>query len=147
MTEELRILLLEDAPDDAELIKRELRKGNVSFTSRRVDTRNEYVRELGEFAPHIVISDFTLGEFNAHDALALLRQHAPDLPFILVTGSQSEEVAVACIKEGADDYILKSSLMRLPSAVLGVLKKKQTERERSSVEAALRWSELHFRSL
>ncbi len=147
MTEELRILLLEDVGDDAELIKRELRKGNLAFTSRRVYTSNEYMRELQEFAPHIVISDFTLGEFNALDALALLQKHAPELPFILVTGSQSEEVAVACIREGADDYILKSSLTRLPSAVLGALKKKEIERERTRVETALRRSEEHFRAL
>jgi PAS domain S-box-containing protein len=147
MTEELRILLLEDVGDDAELIKRELRKGNLSFSCRRVYTSKDYLRELAEYAPHIVVSDFTLGEFNALDALALLQKHAPDLPFILVTGSQSEEVAVACIKQGADDYILKSSLTRLPSAVLGALKKKEIEHERARVEAVLRRSEEHFRSL
>ncbi|MHC1764873.1 MAG: PAS domain S-box protein [Verrucomicrobiia bacterium] len=147
MTEELRILLLEDVSDDAELIVRELRKANIAFSSRRVYTNKDYLRELAEFAPHIVISDFTLGEFNALDALSLLQKHRPDLPFILVTGSQSEEVAVACIKEGADDYILKSSLRRLPSAVSGALKKKEMERERARVELALRRSEEHFRSL
>jgi PAS domain S-box-containing protein len=147
MTEELRILLLEDVEDDAELIKRELRKGNLSFSSRRVYTSKDYLRELAEFTPHVVISDFTLGEFNALDALTLLQKHAPQLPFILVTGSQSEEVAVACIKQGADDYILKSSLTRLPSAVLGAVKKKEIEHERARVEAVLRRSEEHFRSL
>ena len=147
MTEELRILLLEDVSDDAELIKRELRKGNLAFSSRRVYTSQEYLRELNEFSPHIVISDFTLGEFTALDALSMLQKHRPELPFILVTGSQSEEVAVACIKDGADDYILKSSLTRLPSAVVGALKKKEMERDRSKVEAALRRSEEYFRSL
>ena len=147
MTEDLRILLLEDVSDDAELIKRELRKGSINFTSRRVYTSKEYLRELEEFSPDIVISDFTLGEFTALDALILLQKHRPELPFILVTGSQSEEVAVACIKEGADDYILKSSLTRLPSAVNGALRKKQMERERARVESALRRSEEHFRSL
>lgn len=147
MTDELRILLLEDVSDDAELIMRELRKAKFAFSFRRVYTSKDYLRELAEFGPHIVISDFTLGEFNALDALALLQKHRPDLPFILVTGSQSEEVAVACIKEGADDYILKSSLTRLPSAVSGALKKKEVERERARVELALRRSEEHFRSL
>jgi PAS domain S-box-containing protein len=147
MTEELRILLLEDVADDAELIKRELRKENINFVSRRVYTSDEYLRELAEFSPQVVVSDFTLGEFNALDALALLKEHAPDLPFVLVTGSQSEEVAVECLKEGADDYILKSNLSRLPAAVLGALKKKELDRERSKVEAALRRSEEHFRAL
>src|ERR1051326_1176475 len=147
MTDELRILLLEDVSDDAELIKREWRTGNIAFSSRRVYTSKDYLRELAEFDPHIVVSDFTLGEFNALDALNLLQKHAPDLPFILVTGSQSEEVAVACIRQGADDYILKSSLTRLPSAVLSALKKKEIEHESARVECALRRSEEHFRSL
>jgi PAS domain S-box-containing protein len=147
MSDQLRILLLEDVADDAELIKRELRKGDVHFLTRRVYTRDEFLRGLEEFDPDVIISDFTLGEFNALDALILLQQRSSDLPFVLVTGSQSEEVAVACIREGADDYILKSSLTRLPSAVMGALRKKEVERERLRVETALRHSEEHFRSL
>jgi PAS domain S-box-containing protein len=147
MSDGLRILLLEDVADDAELIKRELRKGEMDFLSRRVYTRDDFMRGLDEFKPDIIISDFTLGEFNALDALTVLQRRASDLPFVLVTGSQSEEVAVACIREGADDYILKSSLTRLPSAVMGALRKKEVERERRRVESALRRSEEHFRSL
>src|SRR5690606_15916156 len=67
--------------------------------------------------------------------------------FILVTGSQSEEVAVQCIKEGADDYILKSSLKRLPTALLGAIQKKKAERDREQAEKALRLSEEYFRSI
>jgi two-component system NarL family sensor kinase len=70
--------------------------------------------------------------------LHLLRAKRPDIPFILVTGNRSEEVAVACIKEGADDYILKASLRRLPSSVLSALRKKAIEREKAAAEAKLR---------
>jgi hypothetical protein len=69
----------------------------------------------------------------------MLEKGRLDLPFILVTGSQSEEVAVAAIKKGADDYILKASLKRLPSAVLSALKKTEAERERARAESALRY--------
>jgi PAS domain S-box-containing protein len=147
MSDELRILLLEDVADDAELINRELRKSNLAFVSKRVYTRDEFLCALDQFKPDIIISDFTLGEFNALDALLLLQERDCELPFVLVTGSQSEEVAVTCIRQGADDYILKSSLTRLPSAVKGALRKKDVERERLRVEDALRRSEEHFRSL
>jgi PAS domain S-box-containing protein len=147
MTDELRILVLEDIASDAELIRRELRKGNLKFAFRCVATKDEFLQQLDTFKPDVIISDFSLGFFNALDALRLVHERAFDLPFILVTGSQSEEVAVACIKEGVDDYILKSSLKRLPSALLSSLKKKQAEQERSKAEKALRQSEEHFRSL
>jgi CheY-like chemotaxis protein len=118
MNQELRILLVEDVSDDAELIKRELRKSGLLFTAKCVETKAGFLTALKNFDPHLIISDFSLGQFNALEALQILTRHSPDLPFILVTGSQSEEVAVACIKEGADDYILKASLKRLPSAVM-----------------------------
>ena len=145
--EQLRVLLVEDVSTDAELIKRELRKGGIAFTARCIDTKEEFLRELETFKPQVILSDFSLGQFNAFEALEMLEQSGLDLPFILVTGSQSEEVAVAAIKKGADDYILKGSLKRLPSAVLSALKKNKAERERARAESALRWSEEHFRSL
>ncbi|MCI0539761.1 MAG: PAS domain S-box protein [Verrucomicrobiales bacterium] len=145
--ENLRVLLVEDVSSDAELIKRELRKSGIAFTARCIDTKEEFLHEIEAFKPHVILSDFSLGQFNAFEALEMLEQSGLDLPFILVTGSQSEEVAVAAIKKGADDYILKASLKRLPSAVLGALKKNKAERERARAESALRWSEEHFRSL
>lgn len=147
MNDDLRILLLEDVPLDAELINRELRKANIQFTSRCVQTKADFLRELREFTPAAIICDFSLGQFNALDALELMKVEAPGLPFVLVTGSQSEEVAVACIKRGADDYILKSSLKRLPSALISALQRKEAERNQMRAEAALRRSEEHFRSL
>lgn len=138
MSETTRILLIEDVFYDAELIKRELRKANISFVAHTAQSKDEFVRGLRQFNPDAIICDFSLGQFNALDALKLLKSEAPDLPFILVTGSQSEEVAVACIKQGADDYILKASLKRLPSALLAALQRKQAERNRLEAEERIR---------
>jgi signal transduction histidine kinase len=133
----LRILIVEDVAADLELIQRELRCAQIPFAARCVETRECYLQALKEFAPDIVLSDFSMPGFTAIEALDLRNDRPDPPPFILVTGSQSEEVAVQCMKDGADDYILKASLKRLPSAVLNAIKKKSTEREHKSAEAAI----------
>jgi len=145
MIRDTHILMLEDAVTDAELIERELRRANIVFTSKRVDTKDAFLRALAEFEPNIVLSDYSLPQLNGLEALRLLRQNQLTLPFILVTGSLSEEVAVECMKEGADDYILKASLKRLPSAVLKALEKQEAAAEKMRIENALRRSEERFR--
>ena len=144
MQRETRILILEDVATDAELIERELRKANIAFTSQRVETKEDFATALTEFEPDIILSDYGLPQFSGLEALGLLKEKEISLPFILVTGSLSEEVAVLCMKEGADDYVLKASLKRLPSAVLNALTKREAEREKSSAMAALRESEERF---
>ncbi len=143
----LRILLLEDVTSDAELISRELHKAKTPRVIHCVHTREDFLRALQEFSPDVILSDFAMPQFTALEALQLLREQPRDLPFILVTGSQSEEVAVECMKLGADDYILKASLKRLPSALRNAVKKHENERERSRALLALQRSEEHFRSL
>ncbi|MGI8966954.1 MAG: response regulator [Limisphaerales bacterium] len=101
----LRILLLEDVATDAELIQMELRHAQIPFVIRCVETRDDFLRSLREFEPEIILSDYSMPQFNALEALHLLQASPPDIPFILVTGSQSEEVAVECMREGADDDI------------------------------------------
>jgi two-component system sensor histidine kinase UhpB len=145
MNEELKILIVEDVPRDAEAIEQELRNEGVPFRARRLENREEFLAALESFAPDVVLSDFTLPTFDALEALRLLRQHHRDIPFILVTGTRSEEVAVECIKEGADDYILKASLKRLPSSILSVLQKRAAQREQARAEDALRRNEEQFR--
>ncbi|MFH0795304.1 MAG: response regulator, partial [bacterium] len=108
MDQPLRVLLLEDNPDDAQLVERELIKSGFSLVTKRVETREEFLSALSEFNPDILIADFSLPQFDALSALRLLKVNDSDLPVILVTGSQSEEMAAACIKAGAFDYILKS---------------------------------------
>jgi len=143
----LNVLILEDVPADAELIQYELRKAKLNFDARCVESEKEFVRALETQRPDVILSDFSLPQFNALEALEILRERKLHIPFVLVTGSQSEEVAVRCIKKGADDYILKESLKRLPSAVLGAIAKRNAEKDRESAEQALRRSEDYFRTL
>src|ERR1043166_4021796 len=97
MNSSLSILLVEDMAVDAELIQYELRKAGLGFTTRCVQSKKAFLKELRESPPDIIISDFSMPQFNALDALHLLKSHGVNVPFILVTGSQSEETAVQCI--------------------------------------------------
>jgi PAS domain S-box-containing protein len=143
----LKVLIIEDVPADAELIQYELRKGKVNFDANCVQSQSEFIRELEANRPDVIVSDFSLPQFDALEALEILRERELQIPFVLVTGSQSEETAVRCIKKGADDYILKESLKRLPSALLGAISKRKAERDREFAEQALRRSEDYFRTL
>ena len=144
MDRDTRILILEDAVTDAELVERELRKADIAFTSQRVETKEGFSQALVEFEPDIILSDYSLPQFSGLEALRLLKESDINVPFILITGSLTEEIAVLCMKEGADDYLLKASLKRLPSAVLNALKKKEAERDREKAVAALRQSQERF---
>jgi len=117
MEKELKILLLEDVPEDAEIIERELKQYGLSFKSKRVETESDFLNALTTFSPDIILADYLLPSFNAVYALADKNCVAPDLPFIVVTGSISEDVAVECMKAGANDYILKTNLKRLGASV------------------------------
>lgn len=144
---EIRILLLEDVASDVELNEIELRRAGIPFTSTRVETREGFLKALEDFSPDVVLSDYSLPDFSAMEALEVLKERKNGTPFILVTGSQSEEVAVDCLKQGADDYILKQNLRRLPSALLRVLETKQAERTRKTAERQLRTSNKELRAL
>jgi PAS domain S-box-containing protein len=145
MNKPINILIVEDVAADAELIQRELSRANILFTSRRVDTKEAFVRALHDFQPAVVLSDYNLPQFSGPDALRLLKETGSSVPFILVTGSLTEEVAVECMKDGAHDYILKTSLTRLPSAVQGALEKMKTIKEKVRAEAALRKTQEQYR--
>jgi len=145
MSGKINILIVEDLAADAELIERELRKANILFDSRRVDTKDAFLTALRDFKPVIVLSDYNLPQFSGPEALRLLKQVHDATPFILITGSLTEEVAVACMKEGAHDYILKTSLTRLPSAVLNALEKAKNVEAKMRAEAALHKSEEQYR--
>lgn len=138
MNPELKILLLEDLEDDAGLIERALRKGGLKFVSKRVDSRDEYSAAIGLFDPDIILSDHALPQFNSIEALRICKEMDKDIPFILVTGAVSDEFAVNCIKQGVDDYVLKSNLTRLPSAILGALAMHESERKKLQIEVAIR---------
>lgn len=137
MNNELHILILEDVPEEAVLVERALRREKVTFVSRRVDSRDGFEDALRNFRPDIVLSDHALPQFNSIEALELCRKFNADIPFILVTGTVSEEFAVTCIKRGADDYILKSNLTRLGSAIRNALNHRETEERKRLAEAEI----------
>ena len=134
----LRILILEDRATDAELITRALSRAGLVFTSRRVDRRDDFVREVVAFAPDLVLADFTLPGFDAIAALDLARKLGPPVPFIVVTGRVDEETAAACLKAGVDDFVLKDHLTRLAVAVQAALSAHRARLERRRVEEVYR---------
>lgn len=127
---ELKILYLEDSAQDAELTGRILKKAGIPFRFQLVDTQDEYEKALRQSKPDLVLSDHSLFHFNSVEALKIFKSYAYDVPFILVTGTVSEEFAVNILKEGANDYLLKNNLTRLPTAILNALQKHQMEQER-----------------
>jgi PAS domain S-box-containing protein len=147
MSQTLRILLVEDVPTDAALMEREIRKAGVDFTSQRVETREAFLAALEKFGPDLILSDYSLPQFDGMSALRLARERAAEVPFIIITGSLNEETAVECIKAGADDYILKDRLARLAPAIRSALEKRQLRAESARAEAELRESEERYRLL
>jgi two-component system, cell cycle sensor histidine kinase and response regulator CckA len=135
------ILFLEDSALDAQLVEHELRRAGINFVLLVASSESEFLEGLSNFHPDLVLSDFSLPQFSGLEALVIVRREEHDIPFIMVTGSQSEEVAVECMREGATDYILKSNLMRLPTAVKNALKRSVTEKERAEALNALKKSQ------
>ena len=139
-TPALKILILEDEPNDAALIQRELRKAGLDFIARRVDTRAGFIEALETFAPDILLADYKLPNFNGAEALAHVRHIHPEIPVVMVTGALGEEAAIDLLHAGAADYVLKSNLLRLSPAVERAISVEQGIRARKSAEAALRAS-------
>ncbi len=147
MTQGLRILIVEDLASDAELMAYELRQANFTFSTRRVENDVDFLQELAQFRPDLILSDYHLPHFNGLAALALAQEHCPDVPFIFVSGAIGEEVAIDTLKRGATDYVLKDRLSRLVPAVQRALREAADRRERRQAEAARRESEQRYRLL
>ena len=135
--EKLRILILEHNPADAMRMKRALRKGGVSFSSRRVDRQAEFARELDVFHPDVALCDSMNSGFDGLAALQWVRREHPEIPVIVVTPPLSDVKAVQLMQAGAKDYVLKDQLTRLPSAILHVLAMEHGIRARKEAEHAL----------
>lgn len=138
MSKELRILILEDVPTDAELNEHELRKAEIAFSSRRVDTREDFIQRLDEFAPDIILADYKLPAFDGLSALEIAKEKSPDVPFIFVTGAMGEELAVETFKRGAIDYVLKDKLFKLAPAVKRALQEAEEHAGRKQAEERFR---------
>ena len=136
MPTNLNLLLLEDSPHDAELMLAALQEAEFSLTSRRVDSQAQYLRELDQ-PPDCILSDFSMPQFTALDALRLMHERGLDIPFIVVSGCIGEEMAVACMKAGATDYLMKDRLTRLSHAVSQALDRKRLMEEKHQAEQRL----------
>jgi len=136
MADSLRILILEDDPTDAELVQFELQEAGLSFTSKVVMNEDDFVRELQEFYPDLILSDYDLPHYNGSLALTEAKKHCPDTPFILITGTVSEDRAIEILSQGAKDYVLKNRLQqRLVPAVRRALAEIEEHRARKKAEA------------
>jgi sigma-B regulation protein RsbU (phosphoserine phosphatase) len=141
----LRILIVEDSEIDTELLLRELRRGNYRPTFERVETAAAMTTALEEKTWDLVVADFSMPQFNALAALEVAKAKGPDLPFIIVSGTIGEELAVAAMKNGAKDYIMKGNLARLVPAVERELREAAVRAEQKRAEERLRETQEEFR--
>jgi len=139
--------MIEDEARDAELAQHTLRQGGFEFSFKRVDTEDGFLREVEEFKPNVILSDHGLPAFDGFSALTLAQQKCPDVPFIFVTGSLGEEMAIKALKSGATDFVLKHHLSTLPPALHRALNQAEFHEQRKRAEEALLISEERYRSL
>jgi diguanylate cyclase (GGDEF)-like protein len=137
IAQSIRILLVEDVESDARLSLLQLKHAGLHCVSQRVESESDFRRALGEFAPDIILSDFSLPQFDGLSALEVAREVTPDTPFIFVSGTMGEERAVTALRRGAVDYLLKGNLTRLPSAISRALEDARARRERKVEQARI----------
>jgi PAS domain S-box-containing protein len=144
---EIRILFVEDVPADVVMINHELRKGGLAFRSKRVDSRDAFLRELQHDPPDLILSDHGLPGFDGFTALAIARDRCPEVPFIFVTNSMGEQMTIETFESGATDYVLKHNLSKLVPAVQCALREAAERAALRQKEQALHESEERFRML
>ena len=133
----LRVLLVEDSPEDAELMCEQMLDSGLEASFERVESAAELREALSRFSPDIVLSDLSMPGFSGNEALQIVRGWHPDVPFIFVSGTMGEENAVAALHQGANDYIIKHLPARLPSAVARAVRESRSSMDRQRVEAEL----------
>ncbi|HWB62278.1 MAG TPA: response regulator transcription factor [Chitinophagales bacterium] len=137
----LHVLFLEDLEDDVALMKHELDKEGLKYTSKHVTTKKDFLDALEAFKPDIIIADYSLPMFNGMHAFKLFKEKNIVIPFILATGSLTEELALECMTEGVDDFLLKSQFNRLPTIINRSLSLKEKEKENQQLLSELRKTE------
>src|SRR4029077_3027432 len=142
VTSPLRILLLEDNSRDAELVQELLEVNHFGCEVTRVQTRAEFIAGLENAGINLILADYSLPSFDGLSALTLARDARPDVPFIFVSGTLGEEVAIEAVKIGATDYVVKSRLSRLVPSVQRALREARERAARKKAEEALRQSEM-----
>ena len=136
--DDLHILMLEDVATDAELVRRELAQEGFDFEAERVDTEEGFTQALEDFAPDIILVDYSLPRFDGMEALEVAQEEQPHVPVVFVSGAIGEERAIETLKQGATDYVLKDKLSRLGPAVRRALREAEERRARREAEEALR---------
>ncbi len=143
----LRMLIVEDSPHDAELVAYELKRGGFAVDYKRVDNAGDLEAALAAASWDIVISDFKMSGFTGMGALEIIKRRGIYIPFIIVSGTIGEEIAVSIMKAGANDYIMKDKLARLPMAVEREIQDMEIRKAKILAEKSLRESENNFRLL
>ena len=143
----VRILLVEDSEDDAILLERQLKKGNMDIEMKRISTSVEMKLALHESTWDAIICDYLMPEFTVNDALSLVHNEGFDIPFVIVSGTISDEIAVEMMKAGAHDYLTKNNLSRLVPALEREIIEAGNRHKRRVAEEALRESERKHRML
>ena len=141
----LRVLFVEDSPDDVELIARELHRHGFACEPTSVETAAGFIAAIETSKWDVILSDHSMSQFSSTEALDLLRGHGFDTPFIIVSGTIGEDSAVEAMRAGAHDYVLKQNLRRLGPAVERELREAANRRTQKSTEAALLASEQRLR--
>jgi len=147
MSKPLQLLIVEDSEDDALLLVRELKRAGYDAIFERVDTRQAMGRALASRTWDLVIADYSMPHFNGIEAMELLQKSDLDIPFIFVSGAVGENTAVAAMKAGAHDYVMKGNLRRLVPAIERELREAEVRHERKRAEEELRRSREQLRAL
>ena len=134
----IRVLIIEDSEDDKELMLHELRQGGYNPEYLRVETSEALISALESQSWDIILSDYSMPDFDGLAALQIVKERGLDIPFIIVSGTIGEDVTVTAMKSGAHDYIMKDNLKRLVPAVDRELKEAEVRRQRKKAEEALK---------
>jgi diguanylate cyclase (GGDEF)-like protein len=143
----LRLVMVEDSAADAELVARNLAKAGLDVDIHRVETERDFVQALQKTAPDVILSDFSLPQFDGLRALDIAVAHVPDTPFIFVSGTIGEERAIDALRRGATDYVLKTNLSRLGAAVQRALREVSLKAAREKSEQQRRDQEIRLQRL
>src|SRR5437879_7541686 len=143
----LRVLHLEDDDTDTEIGQATLEGEGIQSELTRVEREQDFLAALKRESLDLILADYTLPSFDGLSALKIAQQHAPDVPFIFVSGTLGEDVAIEALKKGATDYVLKTRLVRLSPSIMRALADAREKAERKRAQEALRRSEKELRDL
>ncbi len=145
--EDIKILILEDTESDVFLINRQLSKSGLKYSLDVATNKKGFIDYMDNNTPDIILSDYVLPDFNGLEALRYILDMKKNIPFIIITGAINEETAVKCIKSGADDYLTKENLIRLPTSIKSALENRFNLTMKELAESELKNSEEKYRTL